>query len=75
MRLKCKFEKNNDNTENNEFKDGYLLGFSVDSKGDKFGMVYPYPVALIETKEFGQHVLKEIPIESGNIIFEDMADL
>lgn len=38
-------------------------------------MVYPYPVALIETKEFDEHVLKEVPIKSDNIIFEDMNDL
>lgn len=75
MRRKCKFKEHNDNTENKEFKDGYLLGFSIDSKNNGFGFVYQYPVALVETKEFGEHVLKEIPIESGNIIFEDMADL
>lgn len=75
MRRKCKFKKNNDNTENNEFKDGYLLGFSIDSKSNRFGLIYQYPVALVETKEFGKHVIKEIPIESGNIIFEDMNDL
>lgn len=75
MRRKCKFQIIDNYSENNEFKDGYLLGFSVASKGDTFGKVYPYPIALIETKEFGEHVLKEVPIKSGNIIFEDMNDL
>lgn len=75
MRRKCKFKKNNDDTKNKEFKDGYLLGFSINSKNSGYGLVYQYPVALIETKEFGRHVLKEVPIESGIIIFEDMNDL
>ena len=75
MRRKCKFQIVYEYSENSDFKDGYLLGFSVDSKGDTFGKVHPYPVALIETKEFGEHVLKEVPITSGNIIFEDMNDL
>lgn len=34
MRRKCKFQIIDDYSENNEFKDGYLLGFSVDSKAD-----------------------------------------
>lgn len=75
MRRKCKFKIIDNYSENEEFKDGYLLGFSVDSKDTNWGMVYPYPVALIETKEFDEHVLKEVPIKSGNIIFEDMNDL
>lgn len=75
MRRKCKFQIVDDYSENNKFKDGYLLGFSVDSKGNAFGKIYSYPVALIETKEFGEHVLKEVPITSGNIVFEDMNDL
>ena len=75
MRRKCKFKIIDNYSENEEFKDGYLLGFSVDSKDTNWGMVYPYPAALIETKEFDEHVLKEVPIKSGNIIFEDMNDL
>lgn len=75
MRRKCKFKIVDNYSENEDFKDEYLLGFSVDSKGTNWGMVYPYPVALIETKEFDEHVLKEVPIKSGNIIFEDMNDL
>lgn len=71
MRRKCKFMSNNDYRE----KDGYLLGFSIESKNSRYGFVYQYPIALIETKEFGKHVLKEVPIKNGNIIFEDMNDL
>lgn len=75
MRRKCKFQIIDNYSENNEFKDGYLLGFSVNSRNNGYDIVYPYPVALIETKEFDKHVLKEVPIKSGNIIFEGMNDL
>lgn len=75
MRRKCKFKIINEYSENKEFKDGYLLGFSVNSRNNGYGIIYTYPIALIETKEFDEYVLKEVPIESGNIIFEDMDDL
>lgn len=75
MRRKCKFQIVDDYSDNNEFKDGYLLGFSIDSRNRGYGLVHQYPVALIETKKFGKHVLEEVPIENNNIIFEDVDDL
>lgn len=65
MRRKCKFR------ESGEYKDGFLLGFSVDSKGSATGVMYQYPVALIETREFGDNILKVVPIEYNNVIFEE----
>lgn len=75
MRRKCKFRIPGTSDTERSYKDGYILGFSVNSRDIGCGMIRQYPVALIETKKFSRCVLEEVPIQEGNIIFEDAGDL
>lgn len=75
MRRKCKFRMPGTSDVERAYSDGYLLGFSVNSRNHGCGLIHQYPVALIETRKFHKYVLKEVPIEDDNIIFEDSGDL
>lgn len=67
MRRKCKIQTIRQNQYVNEFREGYILGFSSGSRFLADGTLKNIPVAIVEFNENGRRIIEPVEVNSCNI--------